>query len=241
VTQTATIIQARMTSTRLPGKVLADIDGRPALAGMLVRVRRAVHAGHVVVATTVNATDDPVAKLCEELGVAVHRGDEMDVLGRYIEAAKAVDADPIVRLTADCPMIDPGVVDQAIQIYLESGVDYVSNGIQRTYPDGLDVEVFSRHSLEVAGREATHPFLREHVTPYIRGTFPQYESGEFRIGHCKFEADFSHIRWTLDTDEDLERIRRLVERLPDDYTWLEALSVATRYPELLGVTPLDAQ
>jgi len=228
-----------MTSTRLPGKVLADIDGRPALEGMLSRVRRAVRAGHIVVATTVNAADDPVARLCEELGVIVHRGDEMDVLSRYIEAATAVDADIIVRLTGDCPMIDPDIIDQALQIYLEDSFDYVSNGIQRTYPDGLDVEVFSRHSLEVAGREATHPFLREHVTPFIRGTCPQYGAGDFRIGHCKFEADLSHIRWTLDTGKDLERIRRLVKMLPDSYTWLHALSVATRYPELLGVSPPD--
>ena len=236
MSEIVTIVQARMTSSRLPGKVLADIDGRSSLAYMLERVQRARNVGRIVVATTVNDTDDPVAQLAERLGVSVFRGDEMDVLGRYADAAELFNADPIVRLTADCPMIDPTVIEAVVQLYRHGDWDYVGNGINRTFPDGLDVEVFSRAALVAADREAKHPFLREHVTPYIRGTYEQYESGDFRIGHSIFEADFSHIRWTLDTADDLHRIRRLVALLPDDHTWLQALSVATRFPELLGVT-----
>ena len=231
------IVQARMTSTRLPGKVLADLCGRPALAALIARTRQSRLLDAIVVATTVNATDDPLAGLCAELGVPVYRGDEADVLGRYREAAAFAEADTVVRITGDCPMIDPGVIDQAIAMYAHGDWDYVSNCNIRTYPDGLDVEVFSRAALEEADREANHAFLREHVTPYIRGTRPEYGSGAFKVGQLVFDADFGHIRWTLDTADDLQRIRRLVSALGENYTWLQALSVATREPDLLGLPP----
>ena len=146
-------------------------------------------------------------------------------------------ADPVIRLTADCPMIDPAVVDAAIAMYISGDFDYVSNTIKRTYPDGLDVEVVSLAALEEAAIAASHPILREHVTPYITGKRPDLPHGRFRIGHLEYKADFSHVRWTLDTSDDLERLRSLVAQLPDDYTWLQALSIATRQPELLGLVP----
>ena len=230
------IIQARMTSTRLPGKVLMDIAGRPALELMVSRVKRATLIDGIVVATTSNATDDPVIALCERLGVATFRGDEQDVLARFAAAAGVFGAETVVRLTGDCPIIDPAVIDDAVRLYRSGDWDYVGNGNRRTYPDGLDVEVFTRAALERAAREADHPFAREHVTPYLRGIRPDIiPDGGFRRGDLVYAADFSHIRWTLDRQDDLDRLRRLVPKLPDGFDWLTALSVATREPSLLGV------
>jgi len=232
-TPVVAIIQARMTSTRLPGKVLADIAGRPSLERMIARVRSSKRLSNIVVATTTNATDDPVVILCEKLGVVVFRGEEMDVLGRFQAAAQSVDAAHIMRLTADCPMIDPGVLDDMIEMYASRNWDYVSNCVNRTYPDGLDAEVFTREALEEAAVVATHPIQREHVTLYIRGILPELGIGQFRRGDFLFTADFSHLRWTLDTAEDLTRIRRLVSALPEGYSWLDAVALATREPKLL--------
>ncbi|MBM3491852.1 MAG: hypothetical protein FJX68_15705 [Alphaproteobacteria bacterium] len=231
----AAIIQARMTSTRLPGKVLAAIGGRPALQLMLQRLSACRRLDRIVVATTVNATDDPVVALCRQLGVASFRGSEQDVLGRLLAAAEAQGAEGIVRLTADCPIIDPAVVDEAVALFAQGDFDYVSNARLRTYPDGLDVEVLGRQALARADREARHPALREHVTPYINGRRPQWGRGEFRLGDLCFAADFSHVRWTLDRADDLARLRRLVSLLPEGFGWLQALSVATREPALLGL------
>lgn len=225
-----------MTSERLPGKVLADICGRPALAHVIERVGRARRLDETIVATTTNAADGPINDLCGSLGIRTFRGDEVDVLGRYQGAAQFCDADVTVRITGDCPMADPSVIDEMIAIFEEGVWDYVSNCNRRTYPDGLDAEVFSRSVLEDAATRAAHPFLREHVTPYIRGSRPEYGSGAYRIHQLVLDADFSHIRWTLDTAEDLTRLRHLIARLPEGYSWLEALSVATLEPDLLGVT-----
>lgn len=230
------IIQARMTSSRLPGKVMADICGKPALQRMIERARRAERLDEIVVATTVNATDGPVVELCKRLGVKVFRGDEADVLGRYLNAAGLARAGVIVRLTADCPMIEPTLIDQAVTTFQSGNWDYVSNAVRRTYPDGLDVEVFSREALERAAREAQHPFLREHVTPYINGKRAGLPHGDFALGDMTFEADFSHVRWAVDTSEDLDRVRRLFALLPENFTWLHALAAATREPELLGLS-----
>lgn len=232
---TVAIIQARMTSTRLPGKVLAEIEGRPLLAYMVARVRRAKTLDSIWVATTTNAEDDPVALLCRELGVSVHRGDEADVLGRYAGAAAASGAKTIVRLTADCPFIDPVVIDDAVRRFHEEKVDYLSNAIALSFPDGLDVEVMRRDALETADREADLPFHREHVTPFLRsGVYENVPTGDFRVGFMRAPADFSHLRWTVDTPEDLARLRRLAAHLPDDFGWLDAVALLTRRPELLG-------
>lgn len=228
------IIQARMTSTRLPGKVMADLHGEPMLAHMLRRVRRAGKLDGICVATTVNREDDPVAALCQELDVQVFRGDERDVLSRYIGAADAANAQILIRLTADCPMSDPGLIDDAVEMFRSEGVDYLSNALLRTYPDGLDVEVFTLESLRLADREGTEPVHREHVTPYLHtGSQSDIPTGDFRIGHLLAPADFSHLRWTVDREEDLSRVRYMVAELPEDYSWMDALSLLTRRPELL--------
>ncbi len=230
------IIQARMTSTRLPGKVLVDIAGKPAIAWMLDRLRAAREIDRIVVATTVNATDDPVAGFCRNAGVDVFRGDEADVLGRYCAAAEAFDAASVVRLTADCPMIDPAIVDRVIARFLEGDLDYCSNYIERTYPIGLDTEVFSRAVLERCGREARSAYAREHVTPLMRDADPEQRGLDLKRGHVRHEADFSHIRWTLDTPEDLEMLRGYFAVLPEGFTWQQALAAATRDPALLVVS-----
>ena len=236
MSRTVAIIQARMTSTRLPGKVMADLCGAPLLERMLERVRRAERPAGIVVATTTNATDEPVAALCERLGVGVFRGDEADVLGRFAGAAEVAGAEAIVRLTADCPVHDPDLIDAAIAGFEAGGWDYYGNAVERTYPDGLDVEVFSRRALNEAAAAASHPFLREHVTPWISGKRPQYGCGDFRRGAMRFAADFSHLRWTVDTADDLARVRRLWTVAPARFTWLEALAAATKEPQLLGLS-----
>ena len=230
----AAIIQARMTSTRFPGKVLAELDGQPMLSYMLKRVLRSKSLAQVVVATTTNDTDAPIIDLCDNLGVRTYRGDEFDVLGRYAAASEMVDADILVRLTADCPLMDPLLIDHAVNLFQASEYDYLSNAIELTYPDGLDIEVFAKSALLKAHREATLPFHREHVTPYMRsGVYTDIPTGEFRTGTFSAQADFSHLRWTVDTSDDLRRIRALVRQLPDNYGWMDALSVLTRRPEIM--------
>ena len=229
------IVQARMTSKRLPGKVLMDVCGKPAMQRMLERVMCAQYLDKILVATTCNEEDDPIVDLCRRFSIATFRGDEFDVLGRFLSAAEKADAHSVVRLTADCPMIDPAVIDQIVRKFNSGNWDYVSNCGERTYPDGLDAEIFTLQALKVANLKATHPFLREHVTPFIRGSHPQYGSGRFRRTDVKFDADLSHLRWTLDTIEDLQRIRKLVSLLPENYTWFDALTVATKFPDLLGL------
>ena len=228
------IVQARMTSSRLPGKVLSDICGKPSLQRMLERINMASSIDKVVVATTINASDNLIVELCEKLKVDIFRGDEDDVLGRFCGAAEVAEAEIVIRLTADCPMIDPDVIDEVVSAFSIYNHDYLSNTIDRTYPDGLDIEVMSIDALREAHKKAVAPFLREHVTPYISGRRPDLGAGDFRVGQIRFVADFSHIRWTLDTKEDLQRIRSLVSKLPEDYRWLQALSIATQEPDLLG-------
>ena len=236
----AAIIQARMTSSRLPGKVMMDIAGQPLLQRMIRRVRKAAEVDQILVATTTNREDNPVATLCKTLGVPVHRGDEYDVLQRFLDAAESVHAKTVIRLTADCPMIDPDVIDDAVRLF-QGGqeYDYVSNIIERTYPDGLDVEVFSTSSLRDANREATLPYQREHVTPWLHGLRLDVPAGDYNRGHLVFASDFSHIRWTVDHLEDLERVRNLVAHLPEDFNWLDALSLATKNPALLGLSLVE--
>ena len=153
------IIQARMNSSRLPGKVLADICGKPCLQHVLEKVSKSKKVNNIVVATTTNPVDNPVVDLCNQLGHKTFCGDENDVLGRFYEAAEIEEALTIVRITADCPMIDPDVIDEVISTFLINNHDYVSNTIKRTYPDGLDVEVMSIDALSEANKKATAPFL----------------------------------------------------------------------------------
>lgn len=232
--KTVIIVQARMTSTRLPGKVLMPVLGKPMLEYQIERLRRVNRADTVVLATTVNATDDPVAALGERLGVPVFRGSEADVLARYHGAAQAVQADIVVRVTADCPLIEPDVADQCIEEYQVSQetcqpYHYVSNTLTRTYPQGLDCEVFSFDVLDEAFEEAAKDFEREHVTPFI------YQRPErYRVAQVTQKEDWSEYRWTVDTPEDFELIRRIIEALypaNPQFNRFDAMALLDRHPD----------
>lgn len=227
------IIQGRMGSTRLPGKILADIGGKPMLSRVVERARRAALLNGVLVATTTNTDDDPVEGLCRERGYAYTRGHPTDVLDRYYQAANAEGADVIVRLTADCPVIDPAVIDQVISAFLAADppVDFAANRLpdDRTFPIGLDTEVCSFPALARAWSEAKAPYQREHVMPYL------YEPpGRFRTLLVRAPRDLSHLRWTVDTAEDLELLRRIYAHFAprDDFSWGEVLALVERSPSL---------
>lgn len=195
-----------MASTRLPGKVLAPVMGRPLLAFELERLRDVAGVAARVVATTTHRVDDAIARLAAAEGFLVVRGSERDVLNRFAQAANQTEADVVVRVTADCPLIDPDVVDDVIDCYLAGGADYVSNTLERTYPRGLDVEVFSAAALLAAAIEARAPAEREHVTPYL-----YQHPDQFRIAQVRQQDDMSGERWTIDVPEDLELVRRILE------------------------------
>ncbi len=198
------VIQARMGSSRFPGKVLEDLQGHPMLWHVVNRVRQARKIDEVVVATTDRRVDDPIARFCERVSVACFRGSEQDVLDRFYQAARANGADIIVRITADCPLIDPAVIDKVVARFEQGDCDYVSNVFRYTYPDGLDTEVFSSAALERAWREASKPSEREHVTPYLR-------TDRFRTANVESEIPVSPVkfRWTVDHPGDLEFVRKV--------------------------------
>lgn len=203
----AAIIQARMTSTRLPGKVMKEVLGRPLLTYQLERIARAKSITHTVLATTTNETDDCLVRLAESCGIGVYRGSEHDVLERYQQAAQTFGADTVVRLTADCPLIDPAVIDRVVLALKDN--DYVANVYgQRTFPRGLDTEVFTGAALQKTAREAKTQQEREHVTPYLYNN-PQL----FRLAGVLNPKDLSHFRWTVDTPEDFELISAILEGL----------------------------
>ncbi len=203
------IIQARMGSTRLPGKALLDLAGAPFLARVVERMRHCQTLDALVLATTTEPSDDPLVELAESLGVSVYRGSVDDVLDRFTQAARQADAALIVRITADDPFKDPQVTDHAVRLWLrQPDLDYVSNTLEPTYPEGLDIEVFTREALERAWREARLPSEREHVTPYI-----WKHPDRFRLLNFKHERDLSHLRWTVDYPEDLAFAREVYARL----------------------------
>jgi spore coat polysaccharide biosynthesis protein SpsF len=193
-----------MTSSRLPGKVLMDLEGAPMLVQQLRRLQRASSLSDIVVATTTNSTDDDLAAAAEQEGVHVFRGGETDVLRRYADAARVAQADVVVRLTADCPLSDPDVVDRVVQA-LTPVVDYASNVIERTFPVGLDVEALQREVLDRLDRLGASRAAREHVTWFLLNEQPQL----FTVASVTDDVDNSDLRWTVDRAEDLELVRRL--------------------------------
>lgn len=234
--QTVAIIQARMNSSRLPGKVLKEILGKPMLMWVVERTARSQLVQTVAVATTTHASDDPIEALCRERGIPCWRGSQFDVLDRYYQAARLMQADVIVRLTGDCPLIDPQVIDRTVQAFFQQGVDFAANRLpppwKRTYPIGLDVEVCSFAALERAWHEARQPYEREHVMPYLYD-----EPGRFRTFLVNTEPDYGHLRWTVDTPEDLEFVRQVVEKLDgqDHFSWLDVLALLQQYPHLADI------
>jgi spore coat polysaccharide biosynthesis protein SpsF len=231
--QVLAILQARMSSTRLPGKVLQPILGRPLLALQLERVARSRCIDQVMIATSEDASDDPLEALGRELGLLVHRGNLHDVLDRYTQAARRVRPATVVRLTGDCPLLDPAVIDEVIGFYADGAYDYASNTIEPTYPDGLDCEVFKFAALERAWLEAKLPSEREHVTPFLK-KHPEL----FRLGSYKSPVDHSALRWTVDEPEDFAFVRRVYEALyPVDpaFTTDDVLALLAREPGLAAI------
>jgi spore coat polysaccharide biosynthesis protein SpsF len=227
------IVQARMGSRRLPGKVLQAIAGQPMLALVVERAGRATTLDGVVVATTTDSGDDPVAELCAARGYPCYRGSAQDVLDRYYQAAHAYEAEVVVRLTGDCPLIDPGVIDRTVQAFLQAGVDFAANRLpppwKRTYPIGLDTEVCTIHALSRAWREAHLPHHREHVMPYL-----YEEQGRFQVLVVESEQDHGGMRWAVDTPEDLALVRQVYAHLESqpDFTWEQVLGLFEQHPEL---------
>jgi len=206
VTTVAAIVQARLGSSRLPGKVLADLAGDTMLARVVQRLRAAQLVNQVVIATTEVSNDDAIADEADRLGVACFRGSEHDVLARYVGATRECGADIVVRITSDCPLIDPGVVDRVIGA-LSRSRDYASNTHVRTYPRGLDVEAFHAATLDRIARLATSEAAHEHVTAFV-----MERPSLFSIRHVVAPSDDSDLRWTVDTPEDLALVRTLYER-----------------------------
>jgi spore coat polysaccharide biosynthesis protein SpsF (cytidylyltransferase family) len=227
------IVQARTSSSRLPGKVLEPINDLPMIVFMLRRVARARKLDHCLVATSVEQSDDRLAQVIAEYGLDCYRGDLTDVLGRYVAAAHQNTADIVVRLTGDCPLVDADIVDRAVSTLIDGRFDYVSNGDPPTFPDGLDVEAFTSDALSKAHADARLPTDREHVTPYIRRN-----KAIFRQVNLRSLVDLSALRWTVDHPDDLAFVRALVATfdrddaaLADRFDFLRALEHhGTRMP-----------
>lgn len=229
------IVQARMASARLPGKVLANLGGQPVLAWVVRRAQRAKSIDLVVVATSVAAEDSVIAAFCKQQGYACTRGDLHDVLDRYVRTAREYDADVVVRLTGDCPLVDSEMLAENLRTFLEADppLDFAANRLpgDRTIPIGLDAEYCTKTALETVWREAQEPYQREHVMPYF------YEHPErFRILHIRHSPNYGHFRWTVDTPEDLDLLRQVVSEFEDDqFSWKDVLELFQRRPDLAQI------
>lgn len=273
--KTIAVIQARMSSSRLLGKVLLDIAGQPMLVRVIERTRQARTLDGIVVATTVDPADDPIERMCAERGYPCYRGSQQDVLDRYYQAAGMFGAEVIVRITGDCPIMDPAIIDATVQVfYHETGGGNGGRAYRtrlrapdrggfaatrlpppwhRTIPIGLDVEVVSFAGLERAWKEATQPFHREHVMPFFyEGTPPDIQPAyvlpgqkNWSVAHCvslrgykiavlNHDPDYGNLRWTVDTQEDLQLLRAIFEHFADRtyFSWQEILALVTHQPDL---------
>ena len=232
------IVQARMGSSRLPGKVLREISGKSMLMRVLERLQRACSLDEILVATTDASVDDVIEQECRRLLVPLFRGSEEDVLDRYMQAARWMKADVVTRITSDCPLIDPEITDSIVRAFLAQRPDYASNTLDRTYPRGLDAEVMSFHTLERAWRDANQPYQREHVTPYIC-EHPE----EFKLLSISADRNNNRHRWTVDTQEDMEFVRAIYARLGGraEFSWQDILALLEREPELAEINGSIAQ
>lgn len=224
------VIQARMGSTRLPGKVMRKIYGKTILRHVVDRITSTKGINEIVIATTESALDDVIVNEAKAIGVNVFRGNENDVLDRYYKAASSYKADTVIRVTSDCPLIDSEILSSMISHYKSTDFDYVSNTIKRTFPRGLDAEIFSFKSLEEAFYNASSPAFREHVTPYIYNN-----RDDFKIYDYLNPVDYSKYRWTLDTIEDWHLIEKIYHELYESkqiYYWKNILSLIEKKPEL---------
>ncbi|HEX6269746.1 MAG TPA: glycosyltransferase family protein [Anaerolineales bacterium] len=245
------IIQGRMSSSRLPGKILADIAGQPMLQRVFIRTSRAATVTETIFATTTDPADDPVGEYCGVSGIPFTRGSQFDVLDRYYQAAKRAKADVVVRITADCPVIDPELLDGVVTTLLNDEYDFAANRLpppfHRTYPIGLDVEVCTFKGLEKAWKESEETFHREHVMPYfyegieLTTVNRQLQTGisprGYKIALLHHTTDFGDYRWTVDTPEDLEFMRQIYNHFSgrEDFTWKEVLDLVHNEPKLMEI------
>jgi spore coat polysaccharide biosynthesis protein SpsF len=228
------IVQARMGSTRLPGKVLLNLAGKPMLVRDMERLKRAKNIDNIVIATTIKPEDDPIISLCHENGWDFFRGSENDVLDRYYQTAREYNTKIIIRITSDCPLIEPSIVDRLVEDFLsrEPDIDYISNVFpDRTYPRGLDTEVLSFSALERCWKEEHNPAYREHVTPYIH-----HHPDRFRISEVNNERDLSSMRWTVDTPEDFVFVTKIYNYFNENtFSWTDVLDLLKKQPQLLDI------
>ncbi len=222
------IVQARMGSTRLPSKVMKPICGIPMIEHLLARLSQAKELNQIVVATSVDKCNQPLIDHVRKLGYACEQGSENDVLSRFVNAARVHHADVVVRITGDCPLVDPKLVDEAIRYFKTAKLDYLSNSIPPTYPDGLDIEICSYHALEKASYETTKPFDLEHVTPYLR------ESGLFKIANMQYKEDLSTLRWTVDEADDFTVIEKVFQYFKprQNFSWTDVLNLYNQQPDI---------
>lgn len=222
------IVQARMDSTRLPGKVMKIIGGVPLIELLLNRLAQSREIDEIVIATSVNTSNSLMIEHVRSLGYSCYLGSEDDVLDRFVSAAKEHQADVIVRITGDCPLIDPNLIDEAISLFRDANVDYFSNIAPPSYPDGLDVEVFTTASLIDASYLTDAPFDREHVTSYLRS------SGKYKTDSMRHIKDLSFMRWTVDEASDLKVIEKVFEyfSFKTEFSWIDVLHLYEIHPEL---------
>src|SRR3989338_5724068 len=211
------LVQARMGSTRLPNKVMKPIGGIPMIELLLSRLSRAKEVDQIVVATSVDVRNQPLVEHVRKLGYTCEQGSENDVLDRYVQAARAHKADVVVRITGDCPLVDPELVDEVIRRFKAANVDYFSNVSPPTFPDGLYIEVCTFRALEQSSQITSKPYDREHVTPHLR------ESGQFSTAAMQHSQDLSALRWTVDEPADFAVIERVFFYFypRTDFTWGE--------------------
>jgi len=229
------IVQARMGSTRLPGKIMREVNGKPLIGYLLERLGRVKNIEQIVLATSVDPQNDLVEAFVRRQGLEVFRGEEQDVLDRFYQAAKVFNAEVVVRICGDCPLLAPEVVEQTVALFLEKDVDYVSNTLNRTYPDGLDVEVFSFAVLECAWKEARLPSEREHVTPFMT------KSPDVSRLNVSQETDHSDERWTVDLPGDLELITFVLNQLyPENpnFSLSDVLRLKDENPQIFKVNSM---
>jgi glutamate-1-semialdehyde aminotransferase/spore coat polysaccharide biosynthesis protein SpsF (cytidylyltransferase family) len=228
------IIQARMTSSRLPKKTLASLNGIPAIIRMVNRVLLSKFIDEIVIATGVseenNILEDTIKSYTD---IKIFRGDDNDVLSRYVEVTKLYEADLIIRLTGDCPLIDPGIIDNTLELIANSKSDYASNITERTFPDGLDVEVFTKNLLMEANEKSLDSFSREHVTTYMHGLRKdKIYSKKVKKSSLKNTEDFSQLRWTLDEKKDLDFLNIIFKNLPNSAKWMQIVSFLVNNPDI---------
>jgi len=222
------IVQARMGSSRLPGKVLKKINGATVIEILLSRLAKIKSDKQIVVATSTRPENDILEQHLKHLGIPCERGSENDVLGRFHQVSMKYSSDAIIRITGDCPLIDPDLIDDMISRYFTENVDYLSNTVPPSYPDGLDAEIFSSDSLSLANENATDSFDREHVTPFIRN------SNDFKSSAFTFHEDLSNLRWTLDEPQDFDVIKRVFDHFHPNlfFNWMEVLDYQRTNPEV---------